>query len=130
MREALSKLVRKVRGLFPSALPQGVTEFEEWAKSIASTYWLPTINDRDIKFVLTSMIMRLGPLAAYKSKYYFVLALRASAAKQVAGYVFSDIKTQQQQEQQKAIKEQAAATALAVVSNAQQEQSLQPMQVK
>jgi len=95
MNTAFQKLIRvydQFRGLFPSALPTGLTEFNTWAESIAATYRLPTSNMDSVKFTLATMIMHLGPNAAYRSKYHFVLAIRASAAKQVAGAAFHEIK--------------------------------------
>jgi len=93
MKTKLVRLVKQIRGLFPSALPTGVTAFESWAEDIIATYDLPTSDKDSIKFTLATIIMHLGPQAASKPKYYFVLTLRAGAAKQVAGQVFTDIKT-------------------------------------
>lgn len=86
------KIYKQVRGLFPSPLPVGVVEFDTWAASIGATYKLPTNNLDSIKFTLATLIMHSGPTVAFKPKYYFVLAIRASAAKQIAGNAFHEIK--------------------------------------
>jgi hypothetical protein len=93
----LKKLGRLIAGLFPTAIPVGMTEFEQWAQSIEDTYRLPTNNKDSIRFSLATSIMHLGPTAAYKPKLYFALVLKAGAAKQIAGATFQDIKQRQQQ---------------------------------
>lgn len=97
---------RQLRGLFPSALPVGLSEFNVWSQSIADTYVLPTTNIDSIKFTLATSIMHLDATAARKPKYWFVLLVRASAAKQIAGAAFTEIK-----ERSKAAQAAAAAEA-------------------
>lgn len=118
MQVNLTRLIKQFLGLFPSALPTGVTAFNEWADDIRSTYDLPTQDEDSIKFTLSTIIMHLGPQAAYKPKYYFVLTLRAGAAKQVAGQVFTDIKTRAAE---KAYAEKAAAEAREVANEPEQQ---------
>lgn len=98
----IKKFAKQVRGLFPSALPTGLTAFNEWADDIAATYFMPTQDKDSIKFSLASIVMHLGPTAAYRSKFYFALVLHAGAAKQVAGAAFYEIKTKQQEAERKA----------------------------
>lgn len=93
----IKKFAKQVRGLFPSSLPTGLTAYNEWADDIAETYFMPTQDKDSIRFSLASIVMHLGPTAAYRSKFYFALVLRAGAAKQVAGAAFYDIKTKQQE---------------------------------
>jgi hypothetical protein len=93
MKQMLIKLIKQIVGLFPSALPNGVAAFDVWAKDIMDTYDLPTKDEDSVKFTLATIIMHLGPQVAYKPKVYFVLTLKAGAAKQVASQVFTDIKT-------------------------------------
>lgn len=92
----LKKLAKQFLGLFPSKIPVGVTEFNSWADSFSDVYTLPTQDQDSLRFTLASIIMHLGPQAAYKPKVYFLLTLKAAAAKQVAGQVFYDIKTKHQ----------------------------------
>lgn len=122
MNDKLKKVLNFIRGLFPSRLPQGLTEFNAWAQSIMDTYALPTLEVDSIRYILATVVMQLGAQTAYKSKMYFVLTLKAAAAKQVAGSVFYDIKTKQQEQQVKA--QQAAATALSVVASEPKEQGI------
>jgi hypothetical protein len=89
------RTIKQLLGLLPSKLPTGVSEFNAWAQDIIDTYDLPTKDVESIRFTLSTIIMHLGPQAAYKAKFYFVLVLRASAAKQVAGQIFTDIKLAQ-----------------------------------
>lgn len=94
--QQITKVYRQLRGLFPSALPTGMAEFDAWVDSLMSTYALPTKNRDDVVFACGSMIMHGGPTVSRKPKYYFVLCLRAAAAKQIAGAAFYDIKTRQE----------------------------------
>lgn len=89
----IKRLGRQIRGLFPTPIPVGMSEFNIWAQNIIDTYPLPTQDSDSVKFTLTSIIMHLGPSDAYKSSFYFYLRLKAGAAKQIAGAVFYDIKS-------------------------------------
>ena len=93
----VTRFFKQFRGLFPSPLPTGATTFDAWAEDIQGTYTLPTQDRDSILFSFSTMIMHLGPTVAAKPRYYFVLALRAAAAKQVAGQAFQDIKTRQRE---------------------------------
>jgi hypothetical protein len=118
MLERIKKVFRQIRGLLPSELPNGASAFDAWVDSIVNTYSLPTSDIDSIKFTLATIIMHLGPTVAYRSKFYFVLVLKASAAKQVAHNAFGEIKQKQQAAQAAA----AAKPVEAVVesSNASQ----------
>src|SRR5271166_2176540 len=115
----LRRLINKIKGLLPTALPNGTTEFEAWAESFFDTYDnMPTEDRNSTKFTLCTIIMHLGQTAAYKPKIYFYLTLKAAAAKQVAGSVFSDIKVKEMARIKAELDKQAEATAtplLAVV---------------
>lgn len=97
----LKRLCRQALAAFPSPIPTGMAEFDAWVDSITNTFTLPTQEKDTIRFAFATMIMHLGPTAAYKPKLYFVLALKAGAAKQIASAAFQEIKQ----------KQQAAATA-------------------
>jgi hypothetical protein len=115
--EKLTKLLRQIRGLFPSQVPQGITEFEQWAASIAATWHLPTADLNSIKSTLAVIVMHMGPKDDSKSKYHFVRTFRAGAAKQIASAVFTDIKNTQATTAQKAL-EAKPAEATAVIPTA------------
>lgn len=99
----IKRLYKKIRGLFPSALPVGLNEFNRWKDDIASTYSLPTKTESDVSFVLASSLLRLGPQTSYKSKYYFVVTMKAAAAKQIAGHVMYELKSAQEKAAKDAI---------------------------
>lgn len=109
--EFILRIYRQIRGFLPSPLPTGLSDFTAWADDIAATYKLPTEDKDSIYFSFASQIMHLGPTAAYKPKYYFVVCTRAGAAKQVAGHAFYTIKEQQKARQASEAKA-AEATAL------------------
>jgi hypothetical protein len=102
------RVFRFFKGFFPTPLPTGVKAFEAWADQIQDTYSLPTEDRDSIHYALATMIMHLGPTQAYKPNWYFVLAIRAGCAKQVAGATFQEIKLRQ-----KALAEAAEAATKA-----------------
>lgn len=117
----LNRIRKQIRGLFPEPLPTGMAAANDFAQSIMDTYTLPTLDQDSVKYAIATMIMRLGPTDASKSKYYFVLSVRAACAKQIAGAVFQDIKLKQQAVQQLAddeAKKQAEVTASTAVADA------------
>lgn len=118
----LKKLLRKVLGCIPSPVPTGMAEFNTWADSIINTYKMPTQDMDSIKYALATMIMHSGPTDAYKPKLHFALALNASAAKQVAGSVFREIKERHDASVKAAAQKQNEATQLKAVA------SLEPVQ--
>ncbi len=105
----IKRFYNQVRGFFPSPLPTGVSEFNSWVDSIAYTYQLPTSDQDSLRFSLASQVMHLGPTVASKPKYYFALALRAGAAKQIAGNAFYEVK-QNQAARQAALAAEATAS--------------------
>lgn len=119
---SLKRLVRQALGLLPSPVPTGMGEFDIWATSIVNTYKMPTQDVDSIKYALATMIMHSGPTEAYKSKFHFALALNASAAKQVAGGVFREIKDRHDAAVKAAAQKQNEATQLKAVA------SLEPVQ--
>ncbi len=91
-------LLKRLLSHLPSKLPVGLTEFHAWADSIielAGKY----ADEDSLKFALASMIMHLDSKKGSAPKAQFVNMLRKVAANQVAGQVFSDIKTKQQEAQ-------------------------------
>lgn len=113
MTNKAKKLWRQALGLIPTKLPTGMTEFNEWADDILNNYDLPTTDADSVKFTLSTIIMHLGPHVDRKPKLFFVKTLRAAAAKQVAGAVFTDIKLRQKELEEK---KAAAADAIQSVS--------------
>jgi len=95
--------------LIPTPLPLGMAEFDAWAEDVIALGAFPITDKDSIKFAMATMIMHLGPQSAFKPKFYFVLSVRAGAAKQIAAGKFQEIKAKQQAE--------ATAQAQQVASN-------------
>lgn len=115
------KLLKKVASLLPTKLPVGMAEFNTWADSIIELSGR-FADDDSLKFALANMIMHLGPQRSSVPKNHFVRSLRKTAANQVAGQVFLDIKEKQKAQQEEAAKlaaqpTTAEAPALQEVSN-------------
>jgi hypothetical protein len=96
---------------WPTKLPQGFPQFEEWATDILSAYNMPD-ND-STRFALAVCILHLPSTAAFKPKAFFGHTLIKGAASQVAGAMMQDLKNKQKAEQEAA---QAAVLAAQVAS--------------
>lgn len=107
LKQKIKKAARWVRGLFPVAMPQGMTEFNNLAEFIISTY-NPPMDERSVRFTLAALLMRLDPTEAYKSPMFFALSLHRGAAAQVGAYVMEQIKQQQAEDFARAQQEQVA----------------------
>ena len=108
------KIFKTIRSLFPSKLPQGMTEFETWAKDIIELAGIPD-ND-STRFAVAVSILHLDATSAFKPKHYFVKTLIKGAASQVAGGVMQELKEKQQAavkaEQEKQLAEATAQPAV------------------
>lgn len=94
---AITRTFNKVKDLFPTAVPRGMTEFKNWSQSIIDTY-NPPMTARDVRFTLAALLMRLDQAEARKPKRYFADALSRGAAAQVGAYVMEEIKEEQKRE--------------------------------
>ncbi len=110
----VNKSLVKLSHFLPHPLPVGVSEFERWSASIINTYGYPD-ND-SVRFALCTMVMHLGPTAAFKPKRYFALCLHKGMATQIAHSVMQELKAKQQAEAQK----QSEATVQAAASDVAQ----------
>lgn len=102
-------LIKQLLSYLPTRLPNGLTEFNNWAKDIMELTG-PLADEDSIKFALASQIMHMGAQSDRVPKRYFVASLRKAAANQVASQVFQDVKLRQQE------KAQGAAAALATAA--------------
>jgi hypothetical protein len=80
-------------------LPIGATEFETLIQDLKAEYGekLPTLDDDSLRFVVATTIMHLGPLDSHKSLEFFYKTIVSGAAKQVAHYIFREVKTRQEE---------------------------------
>lgn len=111
----VKNIIGRIRGAMPSALPQGMTEFDNWIKSFIEVYQ-PKMNDRSVRFAIATLMMRLNPTEAYKSKRYFALCLHKGAAAEVSNHVMYLIKEEQKALEQ-AEKDAAAKAQLEATEN-------------
>lgn len=100
LKKLLVKTVNKILFCLPTQLPLGIPAFLTWSQSIIDTYDFPD-ND-SVRFALATMVLHLGPTTAYKSKRYFSVCVKAGAAKQIAGAIFTEIKQKQEAAQKAA----------------------------
>lgn len=107
----LKRLYNYVRSYFPSRLPVGLTEFNAWADEIIDLTG-QIADSESMKFVICTSIMHLPATAASVPKQFFVKTLRKTAANQVGGYIFQEIKASQEKRRlAETEKLQAEATA-------------------
>lgn len=97
MKKSIVRAFNRLLGRFKSKVPTGVLEFNDWAQSIIDNYDLPTSDLDSVRYTLATIIMHSKAQDAYMPKQYFVLTLRAAAAKQIAGHVFTEIKQKQKE---------------------------------
>jgi len=124
-------LVKRILSYFPTKLPVGMTEFKAWSADIIELVG-PIADERSLRWAVSNMIMHLPSTNDRAPKNYFVKCLRKTAANQVAGQVFLDIKAEQEEAAKKAAEAQAAkdvtpttaeVTAPAEASNVQEEKT-------
>lgn len=92
--QIVKKFFRKLSFFFPTRLPNGMTEFETWAKDIIDTYNLP--DNPSVRFAFASQILHSGATEAYRPKRYFVLLTLKGMSNQIAHGVMQDLKAKQQ----------------------------------
>ncbi len=90
-------ILKHIRSFFPSKLPTGMTEINQWLNDIVELAG-PIANERDMHFVLCSILIHADIKYGSLPKRYFVTRLIKSAANQVASKVFQDIKIAQAEE--------------------------------
>ncbi len=112
----IKRIISRIRGLFPEALPVGMTEFTLWANKVIRDYNPPGTPD-SVKFALATSILHSGPTMAFKSRYHFSLVIRAAAAKQIAGAQFQEIKLRDMARREAEQKKAAEVTVQSEVSN-------------
>ncbi len=117
----MKMLIKRLLSLIPSALPVGLQEFYIFSDDIIELSG-PYADEDSMRFAIATMILHLGPQKSRISKNHFVRSLRKTAANQVAGQIFQDIKVKQQEAQK-----QAEATAkqleAAAVENSEKEKT-------
>lgn len=129
IKDVLNKLknpLKRIRGFFPTSLPQGLAEYNEWIVDFIDTY-NPPMEERSVKFVIATLMMRLNPTEAYKPKRYFALCLHKGAAAEVSNFVMRQIKDDQEKEiaaQQEAAKQAEATANLTPTAAATDEQQI------
>jgi hypothetical protein len=89
--------LKRVFSYFPSKLPVGQTEMNEFLNDIIELSG--EYADRtSMEFAIASILIHAPSDRGSLSKKYFVDRLRKSAANQVASQVFQDIKMKQEQQ--------------------------------
>lgn len=89
------KLWERFKSYFPTQLPVGMTEFQEWSDSILS---LSKVPDNDsTRFAIAVMILHLNASEDRKPKHYFVKCLNKSAANECGNAIAMALKEKQKQ---------------------------------
>ena len=97
MKKKLKKALYLFTSLFPTKLPTGTTQFDQFYKKIIDTYDLPDLPS--YKNAVATMIMHLDPLTTSKSRVYFGRSIKKSMANQVAYEVIQQIRETEKNEQ-------------------------------
>lgn len=91
--EGIKKIIKQIRGRFPSALPQTKDGFHAFIDSILDIYDLPDMPS--YRHAIASMVLHLDPLAIKKPKYYFAASVKKAMANQIAYDIIQDINSAQ-----------------------------------
>lgn len=78
----LKQLYQRIRGRFPSALPKGSKEFDDFVDSILDIYNIPDLPS--YRNAIATIIMHLGPITTHKAKKFFAASIHKAMANQVA----------------------------------------------
>lgn len=110
----MKKLLSKLRGFFPTALPTGKTEFDQFCLKIFDIYNLPDM--RSYREAIATMIMHSGPTISTKSLYYFAKSIRKAQANQVAYNMLmifkEEAKTEEEAEKNKPVEVEAVVESV------------------
>jgi hypothetical protein len=96
-----------LKSFWPTQLPVGVTEFEQWYQNIVTLCRNRIPNNRSIRFALSGMVLHEGSSKGFvarlfgmhrKAPRYFVSAILKAASNEVAHAVFQSEKAAQQEE--------------------------------
>lgn len=109
MNTKLTKLFKRLRALFPSRLPVGVSEFNTWAADLIEIYDLP--NNDSIRFALAVSILHTESATFYKAKEFYGRSMLKAAANEIAGSIVQELKNKQQAAIAAAQAKQAEVTA-------------------
>lgn len=112
----LSKLYRQARGLLPEALPTGLTAFNAFCDDVFNLYSLPTSKARDVRWMVSTIIVNHKREIRYRSKYWFARRIRAASVKEIAGATMMQCQEDSRQERIKA-SQAAEATVTAQVAD-------------
>lgn len=114
----LSLLMKRLKSYFPSKLPVGMQEFDAWAAEIIELSG-KYADETSLRFAIATMVLHAESKYGSLPKNYFVVRLRKTAANQVAGQVFTDIKAKQEEQKKaaEAAKVEATAVPTANVTN-------------
>ena len=82
------------RSYFPTALPVGVTAFNKWADDII-TLTGPIADEQSLKFAIATQVMHAPNDKSALPMQWFVRRILKTAANQIAGNAFQEIKTAQ-----------------------------------
>jgi len=114
--------VRKLRDFLPTALPQGMSEYEHYVSTLIADYNFAA-SENDIRYVIAAMFVNGIVSGDTFRRRKLVQAIRAAIAKQIAGAVFQQIqndhkaKLKAEQEKAMAAKLAEAPAKLQVVSD-------------
>lgn len=122
----MKKWFQRFLALFPSKLPQGMTEFDNFYKDIVEIYGVP--DNGSVRFTLGFLILHLDPTTAYKPKEYFGRALFKLAANQVVNQVINEEKAKAEAKKAEEIAQQKQLAADSATKAAHESQGTSNVQ--
>jgi len=111
---SIKRLLGRLRGMGPSRLPNGYSEFTAFYQRVITNYQLP--DNESFKHAVAVAVMQLSPTTDKAPDSYFASVIRKAMANQVAYSVIEEIRANEKAAQQKAKKEPIDVTPAASAS--------------
>jgi hypothetical protein len=108
IKQKVALKLKQLAGYWPTDLPVGMTDLENFASDIFETYDIP--DKRSYRHAVATMIMHLGPQTNKVPKMYFVKSIRKAMANQIAFEKIQAIKEEEKAEME-AVKKEAEIVA-------------------
>lgn len=90
MKGRIHHFIQILKSFFPSHLPKGSKEFDDFATSILDLANFP--DNKSYRHAIASMLQHLGPLEDKKAKRFFIKSIKSAQVREVAFYKIQELK--------------------------------------
>jgi len=96
-KDTFKRLFYKIQDFFPTSLPVGLTQFNDWCDRLLFTYFPPGASaptQESFRFSVAAMVLHLDSQSNKITNRFFGKAIQKGAANEVASYVMQFLKEQ------------------------------------